>query len=1487
MGDSSDSEEFYDAEEITPAKGSKRSSICKNINVSDISIEEKEKIRNKTNDTQTNNTDVATSTPALENTVAQDKKKSMKNVVQGRKRFQELRLCVQTEEEDEPEPGAPVSAPMEHPFKIISHDTMSLQSMTSLGRIGRILSGVTDSYQNIREPTFAPSASSREPSTISDDPSSVDRNQTVELYLFVKDKLHGSQTLSTTDGDNLSVSESHRPLDALMVEPLSNASNQTMALPSPASTIESLTREFQDSLELSQSKYGEYLVRAQDEERTRGAAPDDAERGAGGGAGGVGGGRTHSEGRSPATGTSSLESATRRSEGGRARRRSAGDPPQGAALGAPLSDIEILEQVTVLNLDTGERVPLSVAEHKLPQCINPLSLHIMRLTSEYIGRTNDDEHTRETDEESESVCAGGAEDETKETKKEGMDRQTTAIKRKTEKLMRADLVKCHSQDNINIRLKRFFGSTVKKTVDAAKSLAQEVSHARHKEDVADIADDVRGETNIKLKASNSHKGPYDFDGCVRYVQELCAGEGPAHGAHAGAVWCCKFSVCGRLLATAGQDRLLRVWVTRDAHRMFQVGSDAPLAHTHTHTQTQELCAGEGPAHGAHAGAVWCCKFSVCGRLLATAGQDRLLRVWVTRDAHRMFQVGSDAPLAHTHTHTQTQELCAGEGPAHGAHAGAVWCCKFSVCGRLLATAGQDRLLRVWVTRDAHRMFQVGSGAPLAHTHTHTQTQELCAGEGPAHGAHAGAVWCCKFSVCGRLLATAGQDRLLRVWVTRDAHRMFQVGSGAPLAHTHTHTQTQELCAGEGPAHGAHAGAVWCCKFSVCGRLLATAGQDRLLRVWVTRDAHRMFQVGSGAPLAHTHTHTQTQELCAGEGPAHGAHAGAVWCCKFSVCGRLLATAGQDRLLRVWVTRDAHRMFQVGSGAPLAHTHTHTQTQELCAGEGPAHGAHAGAVWCCKFSVCGRLLATAGQDRLLRVWVTRDAHRMFQVGSGAPLAHTHTHTQTQELCAGEGPAHGAHAGAVWCCKFSVCGRLLATAGQDRLLRVWVTRDAHRMFQVGSGAPLAHTHTHTQTQELCAGEGPAHGAHAGAVWCCKFSVCGRLLATAGQDRLLRVWVTRDAHRMFQDMRTKYNAKQKASPTPSQESLASLAPPPPSPEDHPLGPSAPFCPKPFCIYSGHTSDLLDISWSKNNFILSSSMDKTVRLWHISRAECLCCFQHIDFVTAIVFHPRDDRYFLSGSLDGKLRLWDIPDKKVAVWNEVDGKTKLITAANFCQNGKFAVVGTYDGRCIFYTTDQLKYHTQIDVRSTRGKNSTGRKISGIEPMPNDDKILVTSNDSRIRLYDLRDLNLSCKYKGYVNVSSQIKASFSHDGKYIVSGSENQCIYIWKTYHDYSKFTSVRRDRNDFWEGIKAHNAVVTCAVFAPNPDHMIRMISERELRAAGRLTDADVEDMDELKAPEGGMVSSSQTGHVLVSTDFNGCIKVFVHKAKPKHSSLPASALA
>ncbi|XP_075043335.1 WD repeat-containing protein 44 [Mixophyes fleayi] len=404
----------------------------------------------------------------------------------------------------------------------------------------------------------------------------------------------------------------------------------------------------------------------------------------------------------------------------------------------------------------------------------------------------------------------------------------------------------------------------------------------------------------------------------------------------------------------------------------------------------------------------------------------------------------------------------------------------------------------------------------------------------------------------------------------------------------------------------------------------------------------------------------------------------------------------------------------------------------------------------------------------------------------------------------------------------------------------------------------------------------GEHTGAVWTMKFSHCGRLLASAGQDNVVRIWVLKNAFDYFNNMRIKYNTEGRVSPSPSQESLNSSksdtdgAAYSGGDDNDPDDKNAPFRQVPFCKYKGHTADLLDLSWSKNYFLLSSSMDKTVRLWHISRRECLCCFQHIDFVTAIAFHPRDDRYFLSGSLDGKLRLWNIPDKKVALWNEIDGQTKLITAANFCQNGKHAVIGTYDGRCIFYDTEHLKYHTQIHVRSTRGRNKIGRKITGIEPLPGENKILVTSNDSRIRLYDLRDLSLSMKYKGCVNSSSQIKASFSHDFTYIVSGSEDKYVYIWSTYHDLSKFTSVRRDRNDFWEGIKAHNAVVTSAIFAPNPSLMISLDPPSERQD----TDHKGEQGESEENIPSGALKPDHT-EVLLSADFTGAIKVFINRKK------------
>jgi len=60
---------------------------------------------------------------------------------------------------------------------------------------------------------------------------------------------------------------------------------------------------------------------------------------------------------------------------------------------------------------------------------------------------------------------------------------------------------------------------------------------------------------------------------------------------------------------------------------------------------------------------------------------------------------------------------------------------------------------------------------------------------------------------------------------------------------------------------------------------------------------------------------------------------------------------------------------------------------------------------------------------------------------------------------------------------------------------------------------------------------------------------------------------------------------------------------------------------------------------------------------------------------------------------------------------------------------------------------------------------------PHAQRLLVTSNDSRIRMYD--GYALSCKYKGLKNLNGQIRASFGPDGAFIVCGSEDSRVYIW------------------------------------------------------------------------------------------------------------------
>ncbi|XP_062007273.1 uncharacterized protein LOC133724534 [Rosa rugosa] len=319
-------------------------------------------------------------------------------------------------------------------------------------------------------------------------------------------------------------------------------------------------------------------------------------------------------------------------------------------------------------------------------------------------------------------------------------------------------------------------------------------------------------------------------------------------------------------------------------------------------------------------------------------------------------------------------------------------------------------------------------------------------------------------------------------------------------------------------------------------------------------------------------------------------------------------------------------------------------------------------------------------------------------------------------------------------------------------------------------------------LCTGQ--EIQAHNGFIWTMKFSPDGQYIATGGEDGVVRIWcVTADASCNYLMAQGNLDSKLKK----IKSGCRVIFP------DN----SFRIEESPLQEFLGHSSDVLDLAWSNSNRLISSSMDKTVRLWEVGCSQCLHVFHHNDYVTCIQFNPLDDNYFISGSIDGKVRVWGLSEKRVVDWADV---RDVITAICYQPDGKGFAVGSLAGTCRFYEEsgkEALQLVAQIHIRSRR--KISGNKITGIQfSEENAQRVMITSEDSKVRVFD--GVDLIKKYRGLPKSGSQMSASFTSSGKRIISVGEDSRVYLW----DYdsccvpsSKHTkSVRSCEHFYCEGV-------------------------------------------------------------------------------------------
>ncbi|MFJ6135257.1 TIR domain-containing protein [Kitasatospora sp. NPDC092286] len=561
--------------------------------------------------------------------------------------------------------------------------------------------------------------------------------------------------------------------------------------------------------------------------------------------------------------------------------------------------------------------------------------------------------------------------------------------------------------------------------------------------------------------------------------------------HPGGVWPVSLGPAGALLATGDAEGTVTLWSTETGRPLHRLPGHAAPVYTAVFSPDGSLLVTGDRAGGVrlwdtgrgqrvaelagHQSTVFRAQFSPDGTLLATgdAGADGgpggTVRIWDVAGRRLRHALSGHGGRVYTLAfHPDGTLLASGDttgrislwNPLDGTPAGrlegctgAVYQVAFAPDGTRLAAGDSDGVVRVW---------RVGPATAGGHEVTALRRQ-------PPE--HRGSVWACRFRPAGDPAAPGGAeaDALLVTGGNDGAVRLWDPSSG----------RGRHLLRG----HGRRIGSL---SFSGDGTMLAAGGNDGVVRMWEPATGRRTRELSGrssrlvsarfspAGPVLATASNDGDLYLWNAltgeylrEMDVETEH---VWAEAFSADGVFVATANDDDTVRIWYR---------STGAHL------TTLRE-----------HRGRVRSIAFSSDGRRLATGCDDSGVRIWDIAAGRVESQLTAHGDRVYTVAYAPDDSWLASvswdgravvwaDGAArhvlHG-HAGRLWTAAAHPRRPLLATAGDDRVVRLW--------------DPLTGQ-----------GLGELRG-HTGRILAVTFSPDGSLLASGGEDGTVRLWNVPDA-------------------------------------------------------------------------------------------------------------------------------------------------------------------------------------------------------------------------------------------------------------------------------------------------------------------------------------------------------------------------------------------
>ncbi|MDC0739728.1 WD40 repeat domain-containing serine/threonine protein kinase [Polyangium mundeleinium] len=679
---------------------------------------------------------------------------------------------------------------------------------------------------------------------------------------------------------------------------------------------------------------------------------------------------------------------------------------------------------------------------------------------------------------------------------------------------------------------------------------------------------------------------------------LARGIGKVFRAHSGGINAVAVAPDGRTIATASDDRTVRVWDLE--------------------TGTHKVLSGHGDE-------VWVAAFSPDGKLLATGGKDKSVRIWDLASGTSRVLAGHEQWVTSIRFSANGQWLTS-QGFGDGVF---LWNVPAGTGKRVAENTGVELSRGAVFSGDGRTLVLVEKGKLVV--------WDVATDNSRSFGGQTSVCSSIAVSSDGMFVVTGGVDGSMRLWNTsKGALRTFPGhtkevtalaflpnGTAFVSGSKDRAVRYADLSNGATRLLGQYGGEIKTLALSPDGSRVAAVGQDRNVVLW---------DVGNGQ-----------RRTLGGFQDWLGLHGVA-----FSPDGKRLAAAGFDQTMRVW---------ELG-----------TQIDRVV-------GEHDGAATTAAFLPDGKRVVSAADDGTVRLFDLAsgapqivDRHsgkvsdlRVFPDGTAIASAGEDGAVRIASLSGQPPKVLRGHAGRVARIAIAPDGKHLASGGADKKIRLWnvASGQAEVLFEHDKpvetlafspdGAVLAtgSADKTVRVYRFATKEAKTLGTYERPVRAVAFSPDGKTLASGSADHTIGLWDLATGQGRVID--ASGNGVTQIVFFPDGATFASLG----SEPSVRLWETATG--KPREILRGHGKTVVSISVSSDGKrIASASLDGSARIWDLESHEDRPLAGHAGGVASVAFSP-DGRALVSTGQDRTVRLWgdDLPADETGLRAWLDGATK------------------------------------------------------------------------------------------------------------------------------------------------------------------------------------------------------------------------------------------